>query len=123
MRSVTTSLQPSGGPLAFLTLDRLLTGSLIHLIYWSGLGLLAIGGFGAVGATVGLVLDEGSLRGVLLSLPALIAGLLVLIALAVIWRALCEFFVAIFQISADLSALRARHEAEANPITADRLQA
>jgi len=31
------------GLMDLLTLDRLMTGPLIHLIYWAGLGLLAIG--------------------------------------------------------------------------------
>jgi hypothetical protein len=110
MRSVNTTIQSAGGPLGFLTLDRMLTGPLIHLIYWAGLGLLAIAGFGAVGATAGIVLRETGLMGMLLSLVVLIVGLMVLLAFALIWRAVCEFFVAIFQISADLSALRAREE-------------
>lgn len=113
MRSASLQRPPPGGWLSFLTLDRLLTGPLIHLIYWAGLGMLAIGGFGAVGATVGVVLREGSLMGVLLSLTTLVVGLLVLLVFALVWRAMCEFFVAIFQISEDLHLLRVRQEREA----------
>ena len=110
MRSVSLRQVSPGGPLGLLTLERPITGPLIHLIYWAGLGLLAIGGFGAVGATVGVVLREGSIMGVLLSVTTLIIGLMVLLVFALIWRAICEFFVAIFQISEDLHLLRLRQE-------------
>jgi hypothetical protein len=110
MRPATTRSASTGGPLSLLTLERPITGPLIHLIYWSGLGLLAIGGMGAVGATVGIALSEGSILGVLLSLVTLAVGLAVLLVFALIWRAVCEFFVAIFQISQDLHLIRLRQE-------------
>jgi hypothetical protein len=89
-----------------LTFDRLMTGPLAHLIYWAGLGLIALIGFGIVGATVGVTLREGELMGILLSVAFFIGGLIGLAALAMIWRGFCEFYVAIFQISEDLRAIR-----------------
>ena len=93
-----------------LTFDRLLTGPLAHLIYWAGLALIAMLGFGLVGATVGVTLREGELLGVLLAVFTFIAGLVGLAILAMIWRGFCEFYVAVFQISEDLRALRAAEE-------------
>ena len=51
-----------------LTFDRLLTGPLIHLIYWAGLGVIALLGFFVLGAAVGLALREDSWAGLLLAL-------------------------------------------------------
>lgn len=110
-----------GGIWGFLTLDRLMTGPLIHIIYWAGLGMLAVVGFGAIGAAAGVALREGQLMGVLLSLVTLIMGLLALTAGAIIWRGFCEFYVAVFQISEDLRALRRMQEIEAGrTVGADR---
>ncbi len=118
MRSASPTPAPAG-LLDLLTLDRLLTGSLIHLIYWAGLGLIAIAGFGAVGGTVGVMLRESGV-GALLSVVFLVVGLLVLLTLAVMWRGVCEFFVAVFQISDDLRAIRGQFERAA---AAERTQA
>jgi hypothetical protein len=40
-----------------LTFDRLVTGPVIHFIYWAGLGVVALFGFSVVGAAVGLALN------------------------------------------------------------------
>jgi hypothetical protein len=95
-----------------LTFDRLIAGGIIHLIYWSGLGVIALLGFFAIGASAGLALHSGS-TGWMLAVPALIGGLLVMFALSLIWRAGCEFYVAIARISDDLHALRRNDEAAA----------
>ncbi len=88
-----------------LTFERLLTGPVVHIIYWCGLGLIILFGFGVVGAAVGLTLrGEGIEK--LIGLPVLVAGALVVLGLALLWRAVCEFYVAIFRISDDLRALR-----------------
>jgi len=91
-----------------LTFDRLVAGAIIHLLYWSGLGVIALLGFFAIGASAGLALHNGS-AGWLLAIPALIGGILVMAALGLIWRASCEFYIAITRISDDLRALR-RHD-------------
>ena len=95
-----------------LTFERLLTGPVLHLIYWSGLGLLALFGFTVVGAAVGMAIRGGSWEGMLLAIPVVVGGLLVLTALVLLWRGACEFFLAIFQIAEDLHAIRASADAE-----------
>ncbi|MGZ6011578.1 MAG: DUF4282 domain-containing protein [Caulobacteraceae bacterium] len=88
-----------------LTFERRLTGPVVHIIYWCGLAGIALIGFAAVGAAVGLsIRGEGMEK--LIALPALVVGALVVLGLALLWRAMCEFFVAVFRISDDLHALR-----------------
>jgi hypothetical protein len=88
-----------------LTFDRLLTGPMMHIVYWCGLAFISLIGFAGVGAAVGLsIRGEGLER--LVALPALVVGALVVLALALLWRLACEFFVAVFRISDDLHALR-----------------
>jgi len=94
-----------------LTFDRLLTGPVIHLIYWAGLGVIALFGFFVLGAAVGLALREETWLGLLLAVPIAVAGLLVVAALVLLWRGICEFYVAVFRISDDLRALRRADEA------------
>ena len=96
-----------------LTFDRLVTNSVVHLIYWAGLALIGIGAFGAVGVAVGVALREQNVfLGLVLALPVIVGGLLVMAVLALLWRSFCEFYVAIFKISEDLAVLRADVEAE-----------
>ena len=95
-----------------LTFDRLMTGPVVHLIYWAGLGVIALAAFSAIGASVGVALREDSWIGKLLALPVLVAGLLVCAAGVLLWRSFCEFYVAIFRISDDLRAMRQQVEAE-----------
>jgi len=101
-----------------LTFEHLLTNQVIHLIYWAGLALIALGGFGTMGAAVGLVIRDPTLFGLLLAIPVVVGGFLVMGALVLLWRSFCEFYVAIFKISEDLAVLRADAEADrtrANP--------
>ena len=93
-----------------LTFDKLLTGPVLHLIYWAGLGLIVLFGFTLVGAAIGVALRDLSLEGVLIAIPVLVAGLLVLCALILLWRGFCEFYMAVFRIAEDLSHLRAAAE-------------
>ncbi|ATQ41852.1 DUF4282 domain-containing protein [Caulobacter mirabilis] len=104
----------SGGGILWdlLTFDRLISGPLIHLIYWSGLGVIVLGAFGAIGAAVGVVLSDDDIVGKLLALPVSIAGVLVCVALVLLWRSFCEFYVAIFRISEDLRAMRQAGETD-----------
>jgi ABC-type transport system involved in cytochrome c biogenesis permease component len=95
-----------------LTFERLMTGPVIHLIYWAGLGVLALMAFSALGAAIGVALRETSILGKLLAIPVLIAGLLFCAAGVLLWRSFCEFYVAIFRISDDLRAMREGVEAE-----------
>lgn len=95
-----------------LTFERLMTGPVLHLIYWAGLGLITLFGFTAVGVGVGVAVRSRSWEGALLALPTFVAGALVVSALVLLWRGACEFFLAIFQIAEDLHALRLAAEDE-----------
>jgi hypothetical protein len=96
-----------------LTFEKMLTGPVIHLVYWAGLGVIVILAFSVVGASVGVALREGSWGGILLAVAFLVVGLLMVGGLGLLWRACCEFYVTIFKIGDDLSALRRAAEAEA----------
>ena len=95
-----------------LTFERLVTGPLIHLVYWAGLGIIGIMAFGVLGATVGVAIREGSILGVLLAIGVLGVGVLAVGVGVLLWRAFCEFYVTIFKIADDLSVLRQDVEAE-----------
>jgi energy-converting hydrogenase Eha subunit E len=95
-----------------LTFEHLMTNQVIHIIYWAGLALIALGAFGTMGAAVGLVIRDPTLFGLLLAVPVIVGGFLVMGALVLLWRSFCEFYVAIFRISEDLAVLRADVEAE-----------
>ena len=108
-----------GGPrrervLQLLTFDRLITGQVIHLVYWAGLGVIVVGAFSVIGASIGVAWREGSWAAILLAIPVLVVGLLIVSGMALIWRAFCEFYVAIFRIGDDLAALRRAAESEAD---------
>ena len=95
-----------------LTFETMITGPVIHLLYWAGLGLIALVAFGTVGAAIGIAVKESTFMGALASVPILIIGLLIVLGLTIAWRAACEFFVAIFRIADDLRAMRTAMEAE-----------
>ena len=115
MRQPTNSTQRGLGASLFwdlLTFDKLMTNQVVHLIYWAGLGIIAVGVFGFVGAAVGVAIRDPFPFGILMAIPVLVVGLLVMGALLLLWRSFCEFYVAIFKISEDLHALRQDVEAE-----------
>jgi hypothetical protein len=95
-----------------LTFDRLVTGPIVHVIYWCGLCLILLFGFAWVGGSVGLALRAMNLEILLVAIPAVVAGLLIMVALALLWRGMCEFYVAVFRIAEDLHALRLTTERE-----------
>ena len=43
-----------------LTFEKMITGPVIHLVYWAGLGVIVILAFSVVGASVGVAEDGGS---------------------------------------------------------------
>ena len=88
-----------------LTFERMMTGPVVHLVYWAGLGIIGIIAFGVLGASVGVAIREGG-WGILLALAVLGVGLLGVGVGVLLWRAFCEFYVTIFKISEDLSVLR-----------------
>jgi hypothetical protein len=95
-----------------LTFERMLTGPVIHLVYWAGLGVIVVAAFSVVGASIGVALREGSWAAILLAIPVLAVGLLIVGALGLLWRAFCEFYVVVFRIGDDLAALRRVAEAD-----------
>lgn len=107
------STRPKDIVVDLMTFDRLLTKPVIHLIYWAGLALIALGLFAVVGGTVGIAMKEDMPWGIFLAIPFLIGGLLFLTAALLLWRSFCEFYVAIFRIADDLRALRAVTEGAA----------
>lgn len=95
-----------------LTFERLMTNQVIHLIYWAGLGVIALIAFGFIGTAVGVALREELLMGILLAASVLVGGFLVVAALVLLWRSFCELYVALFRLSDDLHAIRQATDAE-----------
>jgi hypothetical protein len=93
-----------------VTFDKLLTGPIVHILYWAGLALILIAGCGILGGTIGMASREGGWAAWLLGVGAVISILVGLSAVALIWRSVCEFYVAVFRISDDLRAMRANLE-------------
>jgi hypothetical protein len=100
---------------SILTFETMITGPVIHLVYWSGLGVILLAAFGVVGASLGVAIraiSEKSWETLLVIIPGLLGGLLIVIAGGLLWRAFCEFYVVIFRIGDDLTALRRVAEEE-----------
>nr|WP_304168537.1 DUF4282 domain-containing protein [Phenylobacterium aquaticum] len=95
-----------------LTFERLMTNQVIHLIYWAGLGVIALIAFGFIGTAVGVALREEMLMGLLLAGGVLVGGFLVVAAMVLLWRSFCELYVALFRLSDDLHAIRQATDAE-----------
>ncbi len=110
-RSASRPEKPNSLLWRLLTLEQSLTGSLVHLVYWFGLGVISLGGFGAIGGGVGTALREFPI-GIFLGIGIAVAGLLVTAALAIVWRSFCEFYVVVIQIGEDLRILRLKAEAD-----------
>ena len=106
--------QTAGGSFLWdlLSFQRMLTGPVLHLVYWAGLGVIFIISCGLIAAAVTIAAREGSM-GILLGFATLIASLLAMAGMVLVWRMICEFYVAVFRISEDLRALRL--QGEANP--------
>lgn len=106
--------EPGQGGLIWevLTLERLKTGGLIHVVYWCGLAVIALGGFAVIGGAFGVALREGQLMGWLLAIPTLVVGLLAIAILGVLWRSFCELYVVIIRLGEDINVLRRTAEAE-----------
>ena len=94
-----------------LSFERLITSQIVHLVYWAGLGIIGIGAFGVIGASLGVAIREGG-WGVLLAIGVLGVGLMAALVAVLLWRSFCEFYVTIFRISEDLAVLRKNVEDE-----------
>lgn len=115
MRPAASNSRRGSAPPSFwdlLTFERLMTNQVIHLIYWAGLGVISLVAFGTIGAAVGVALREESWMGKLLAVPVLMGGLLVVVALILLWRSFCELYVALFRLSDDLHAIREATDTE-----------
>jgi hypothetical protein len=112
LRSAKSSGRAEQALWRLLTLEQLMTTSIVHLVYWMGLGIIALGGFAVVGAAIGGALREGEILGWVLALPVFVAGLLVVAALAILWRSFCELYVVLIRAGEDLNALRRAAEAQ-----------
>lgn len=88
-----------------LSFERLITGQVVHLVYWAGLGIIGVGAFGVIGASLGVAIREGG-WGILLAIGVLGVGLMGALIAVLLWRSFCEFYVTIFKISEDLAVLR-----------------
>ena len=97
-----------------LSFERLITSQIVHLVYWAGLGIIGIGAFGVIGASLGVAIREGG-WGVLLAIGVLGVGLMAALVAVLLWRSFCEFYVTIFRISEDLAVLRKNVEDERAP--------
>ena len=95
-----------------LTFEKLMTNQVIHLIYWSGLGLIGLIAFGIIGSAVGVAFREELLMGILLAISILVGGFLVVAILVLLWRSFCELYVALFRLSDDLHAIRRATDAD-----------
>ena len=98
-----------------LTFETMITGPVIHLVYWAGLGVILLAAFGVIGASLGVgirAISEKSWETLLVVIPGLVGGLLIVLAGGLLWRAFCEFYVVIFRIGDDLGALRRVAEEE-----------
>ena len=101
-----------GGVADLLTFERMITGPVIHLVYWCGLAVIVLAAFGVVGASVGIAIRERTLETLLVAIPTLVGGLLIVLIGGLLWRAFCEFYVVSFRIGDDLTALRRVAEQE-----------
>ena len=95
----------------FLSFDRIIAGESLKLVYWIGLGVIALIPFTAIGAGVGIAINDFP-SGILVAITGIVVGFLTAAVLVVLWRMFCEFFAAIIRISEDLRALRESQEAD-----------
>ena len=95
---------------SLLTFDRLVTRPAVHIVYWAGLCLFFLAAMGVLGVAVGSALHDSSPMAWLLSIPLLVVGWLGCIIGILIWRAACEFYMAVLSIAEDLRVLRQHQE-------------
>ena len=57
-----------------LTFDRMIAGEIILVIYWAGLGVIALAGFGIAGAGIGFAMRDTSVQGLMVAGPLLVGA-------------------------------------------------
>lgn len=105
IRQAFGSSRPKDVFLNLLTFDRMVTRPIVQIVYWIGLGLLVIAAFAVAGTAIGEGIKEG-VQGWLLATPLLIVGWLMILIGVLLWRGMCEFYMAVLSIAEDLSYLR-----------------
>lgn len=110
IRQAFGSTRPSDITRTLLTFDRLTARPIVHIVYWLGLGLLFIAAMGFLGVAVGSVIKDPSMWGMLLSFGVLIVSWLMVLIGVMLWRAFCEFYMAVLSIADDLRVLRQYQE-------------
>ena len=105
IRQAFGSSRPKDVFLNLLTFDRMVTRPIVHIVYWLGLGLLAIAACAVLGTAIGEAVKEGP-QGWLLATGFLIVGWLLILIGVLLWRSLCEFYLAVLSIAEDLRYLR-----------------
>ncbi len=121
IRQAFGSTRPSDITRTLLTFDRLTARPIVHIVYWLGLGLLFIAAMGFLGVAVGSVIKDPSMWGMLLSFGVLIVSWLMVLIGLMLWRAFCEFYMAVLSIADDLRVLR-QYQEKLEPAQAARPQ-
>ncbi|ESQ86021.1 hypothetical protein AEAC466_02210 [Asticcacaulis sp. AC466] len=98
-----------------LTFDRLVSKPIVHIVYWCGLGLLFICALGWLGIMIGTGIKDASVMGWLLSFGLTVVGFLGFLIGVLAWRSVCEFYLAVMNISEDLRYLRQFQEKLTQP--------
>lgn len=121
IRQAFGSTRPSDITRTLLTFDRLTARPIVHIVYWMGLGLLFIAAMGFLGVAVGSVIKDPSMWGMMLSFGVLIVSWLMVLIGVMLWRAFCEFYMAVLSIADDLRVLR-QYQEKLEPASASRPQ-
>jgi len=95
---------------SLLTFDRLVTKPIVHMVYWAGLCLFFLGACGVVGMAIGQALQDGNPMAWLLAFGLTVVGWLLILIGVLVWRAACEFYMAVLSIAEDLRTLRQYQE-------------
>lgn len=110
IRQVFGTTRPRDVFRSMLTFEKLATKPIVHIVYWLGCGIFIIATLGVIGAAVGAAWREGLPMGPFLALPLLVVGLFSVFIGFLIWRAFCEFFMAVLSIAEDLRYMREAQE-------------
>lgn len=121
IRQAFGSTRPSDITRTLLTFDRLTARPIVHIVYWLGLGLLFIAAMGFLGVAVGSVIKDPSVWSMLLSFGILVISWLMVMIGVMLWRAFCEFYMAVLSIADDLRVLR-QYQEKLEPAPASRPQ-
>lgn len=110
LRQVFGSSRPKDIWRSLISLEKLTTRPIIHILYWLGLAIFVIAACGVLGISIGTAINETLPWGIFLALPVLIIGWFSIMIGILIWRAFCEFFMAVLNIAEDLRYIRQYQE-------------